>query len=794
MRRILAALFGILIIAWSPLAAAQNTPSEKLQSWETTLAEIEHDLAVDSDLPQQRYTEILRTLSILVAEARALRAAEQQQTQPLRSQLDHLGPPPAAGSPPEDPDIAVTRARLTDEITKSQARITRAELATARAQVVQDEIGRREQAMTQRQLAVRAPIPLLPATWRSAFADQDVTYRALPSFAMQWWRNLQIAQMDKLAIGISAAILAIAGFLAFPLRRWVLAKWGPRSEVAEPSYTRRIIAAVAGTVARVLLPMLAVVALEAVFLFTLTQQEFDPAFRHFVLAGGTSVILFFVMSGLTVACLSPDLPVWRIVPVPAKAAARLGHRVVIGAGLFLLLSIVGNAVLNPRTFQPSSSFASILTLLASLVAVLVFLPCLRAKYWVSDAHFRSRLSWLLRILAALVIVAALISALSGYASLAADLLRALFLSSLLIGAALLFREVVGEGIRAFMTPGRRLYDIVSRATGLSPETGRRLTFWVRFAADVILWPPVIYGVLLACRISPTLLNGWLVRFLTQIQLGDINLSLVDVAIALLTVVLGLLIVSGMKRWVRERVMPNTQLDLGMQNSISTGVGYVGGLIVIMIAIMVLGIDFSSIALVAGALSVGIGFGLRTVVENFVAGLLLLIERPIKTGDWIVVGTTEGIVKSISVRSTEIETFDRASVIVPNSALIASPVTNWTHKNRIARVIVKLSVAPGIDPSRIEPILLASADQVDHVMKHPSPSVIFRAIGKETLDFELRCFIADTDYYLPTLSALNFAIDAALRREGIPAIATSTATLAPAGTAQDLAARHSIETV
>ena len=794
MRRILAALFSILMMAWSPLAAAQNTPSEKLQSWESALAEIEHDLAVDSDLPQQRYAEILRTLSILVADARALRTAEQQQTQPLRSQLDHLGPPPAAGSPPEDPDIAATRARLTDEITKSQARVTRADLAIARAQVVQDEIGRREQAITQRQLILRAPIPLLPATWRNAFADQEVTYRTLPTFVMQWWRNLQIAQMDKLAIGISAAILAIAGFLAFPLRRWVLAKWGPRSEVSEPSYTRRIIAAVAGAVARVLLPMLAVVALEGVFLFTLTQQEFDPAFRRFVLASGINLILFFVMSGLTVACLSPDLPVWRIVPVPAKAAARLGHRVVIGAGLFLLLSIVGNAVSSPRTFQPLPSFASILSLLASLVAVLVFLPCLRAKYWVSDAHFRSRLSWLLRILAAVVIVAALIAALSGYASLAADLLRALFLSALLIGAALLLREVIGEGIRAFMTPGRRLYDIVSRATGLSPETGRRLTFWVRFAADVILWPPVIYGVLIACRISPTLLNGLLVRFLTQIQLGDINLSLVDVAIALLTVVIGLLIVGGLKRWVRERVMPNTQLDLGMQNSISTGVGYIGGLIVIMIAIMVLGIDFSSIALVAGALSVGIGFGLRTVVENFVAGLLLLIERPIKTGDWIVVGTTEGIVKSISVRSTEIETFDRASVIVPNSALIASPVTNWTHKNRIARVIVKLSVAPGVDPSRITPILLASAGQVDHVMKHPSPSVIFRTIGKETLDFELRCFVADTDYYLPTLSALNFAIDAALRHAGIPPIATSTATLQPAATLHDPTTRHSIETV
>jgi small-conductance mechanosensitive channel len=372
-------------------------------------------------------------------------------------------------------------------------------------------------------------------------------------------------------------------------------------------------------------------------------------------------------------------------------------------------------------------------------------------------------------------------------------LRALFQSALLIGAALLLRAVIGEGMRAFMTPGRRFYDAVARTTGLSPESSRRLTFWMRFVADVLLWPPVVYGVLIACGISPTLLNAWLVRVFTQIRLGDINLSLVDVATALLTVTIGLLIVSTLKRWVRERVMPNTQLDLGMQNSISTGIGYVGGLIVVMIAIMVLGIDFSSIALVAGALSVGIGFGLRTVVENFVAGLLLLIERPIKTGDWIVVGTTEGIVKSISVRSTEIETFDRASVIVPNSALIASPVTNWTHKNRIARVIVKLSVAPDADPVRIERMLLASAGQADHVMKHPAASVIFRAIGKETLDFELRCFVADTDHYLPTLSALNFSIDAAMRHAGIAAVGAPSASLQPIAAVEDLSSRHAAET-
>jgi potassium-dependent mechanosensitive channel len=779
MQRLLTALLSVLILTWALPAHAQDSAAERLQSWESTLTDIERDLNIDPDLPEQRYGDILRRVSALIADARALRAEEQQQTQPIRNQLGQLGAPPAEGAAPEDPDIAAARARLVEEITRSQARVTRAELAITRAQAIQDEIGQREQANTQRKLSIQGPMPWLPATWQAALSDQNAVYRILPHAVMQWWRNLQIAEMDKLAIGLCAAILIVAGLLAFPVRKWVLAQWGPTPSTEEPSYSRRIIAAVAGTVARILLPTLALAALLGLFLFTLTQQQYDPAFRRFVVASGINLILFFTISGLSVACLSPDMPVWRIVPVPAKAAARLGHRIVTGAGLLTVIAIVGAAVSDARSAPPSASFASILTFIAAIISAVVYVPCLRTKYWVSDTHFRSRLSWLLRSLAALVFLAALIASFTGFTSLAGDLLSALFLSALLIGGALLLREVIGEGIRAFMTPGRRFYDRLSRVTGLSPETGRRLTFWMRFAADLILWPPVIYGVLLACKISATLLNAWLVRFFTQIRLGDINLSLVDLAIAILTIVLGLLIVGGMKRWVRERVMPNTQLDLGMQNSISTGIGYVGGLIVVMIAIMVLGIDFSSIALVAGALSVGIGFGLRTVVENFVAGLLLLIERPIKTGDWIVVSGTEGIVKSISVRSTEIETFDRASVIVPNSALIASPVTNWTHKNRIARVIVKLSVLPGMDARQIERILLGCVSAAEHVMKHPAPSVIFRSIGQEKLDFELRCFVSDTDYYLPTLSAVNFAIDDAMRKEQIQPVGTPTVTLQPA---------------
>lgn len=781
MRHILAAFLLFLTVALPTAIQAQESPespAERLQRWEANLTKIEQTLAENPELSEERHAQILRTIAVLVSDARALRNAEQQAAQPIRSQLSSLGPPPAEGQPAEDPDVVATRTRLSEELSRSQGRITRAELAITRAQAIENEIGRREQAMAQAKLAARGPSPLLPSTWHAALSEDNVIYKKLRLSAMDWWRNLQIAQMSTLTIAVALLILLVAGILAFPLRRWVLMRWGPRPVDEPPTYSRRIVAAAAEAVARVLLPALAVLTLRSLFMITLPPDT-SNAFPIFVTFSARTLILFFIVTGLAISCLSPKMPAWRLVPVSAEAAVILGRRVILGATGLTILSFVVTGATNPETLQRSEALASILALAGSIIATAAFLPCLHARYWLSETHFKSRLSWIVRTVAALTIVASLCTAILGYSSLSRDLLTSLLISAILIGAALLLREIIGEGIRAFMTPGRRLYDVVSRHTALSPEGGRRMGFWIRLTADLILWPPVIYAVLLACGLSPTLLNTWTVRFFTEIRLGDLNFSLVDTAAAILTVVLGFLLVGMVKRWVRERVMPNTQLDLGMQNSIATGVGYGGGIVVLMLGIMVLGIDFSSIALVAGALSVGIGFGLRTVVENFVAGLLLLIERPIKTGDWIMVGTSEGIVKSISVRSTEIETFDRAAVIVPNSVLIASPVTNWTHKNRIARVVVRLSVVLGTDARMIEDILLKAATGTEHVMKHPAPSVMLRAITQEKMDFELRCFISDTDYYLPTLSAVNFAVDEALRRAKVEAVASTAAVAAAA---------------
>jgi small-conductance mechanosensitive channel len=204
----------------------------------------------------------------------------------------------------------------------------------------------------------------------------------------------------------------------------------------------------------------------------------------------------------------------------------------------------------------------------------------------------------------------------------------------------------------------------------------------------------------------------------------------------------------------------------LQHSISALFGYAGLIAVLSAVLGAFGIDLQKIALIAGALSVGIGFGLQSIVSNFVSGLILLAERPIRVGDLVIVKNEEGIVRRISVRATEIETFDRASVIIPNSEFITGVVKNWTHANTLGRITVKARVAYGTDVEKVHGILTTCALENPKVLRSPPPGVYLMGFGDIGLDFELRCILAHVEDALSVKSDLHVAVLRRFHDEGI----------------------------
>ena len=185
-----------------------------------------------------------------------------------------------------------------------------------------------------------------------------------------------------------------------------------------------------------------------------------------------------------------------------------------------------------------------------------------------------------------------------------------------------------------------------------------------------------------------------------------------------------------------------------------------------LALTGLGFDLQKIALIAGALSVGIGFGLQSVVSNFVSGLILLTERPIRVGDSIVVKGEEGWVRRVRVRATEIETFDRASVIIPNSELITGIVKNWTRTNTLGRIVVKVGVGYESDPAQVRDILLEIANAHAQIVQSPPPAAFLLGFGDSALEFELRCIVRDVEKGASVRSDLHYEVIKRFRAAGI----------------------------
>jgi len=216
----------------------------------------------------------------------------------------------------------------------------------------------------------------------------------------------------------------------------------------------------------------------------------------------------------------------------------------------------------------------------------------------------------------------------------------------------------------------------------------------------------------------------------------------------------------------QEVLPRYGVEKGVQLSIARLVHYAvmvaGGIILL----RVLGLELSKLALVGGALSVGIGFGLQAIVNNFASGLILLFERPLKIGDMVQVGAEMGEVKKLGLRATVVRTFDNADIVIPNSDLITGRVTNWTLGDRHIRVKIPVGVAYGTDITKVFEILLRCAEDNPMVLNHPRPRALFLAFGASSLDFELRVWIGEFSDRRQVLSELNQEIESEFADAGI----------------------------
>jgi small-conductance mechanosensitive channel len=251
-----------------------------------------------------------------------------------------------------------------------------------------------------------------------------------------------------------------------------------------------------------------------------------------------------------------------------------------------------------------------------------------------------------------------------------------------------------------------------------------------------------------------------------ISIGQFQILPASVLQAVLVFILCLVVVRIVRRWLKEDFLPTTSLDAGMQVWTSTLFAYAGNLLALSLGLAAVGIGLERIAWVASALSVGIGFGLQAVVQNFVSGIIMLAEKPVKVGDWVSLGGIEGDIRRINVRATEIQMGDRSTVIVPNSEFITKTVRNVTHANPLGLVKILLPVPLDADADQVRSLILELFDAHADVLKTPEPSVQLDAIDSAGMVFNATAFVNSPRAAYGVRSALLFDVLRRLREADI----------------------------
>lgn len=778
-------VLAALILTGHAAAAApmgeHRSSTELISNLETSLRIIESSLD-KRELTKDEIASIRQQVEFVADSALRIRSQALRKAEEQNRLLHALGPKPGESEPPESPKIEVERRRIEDAIAEYEGQIKSSNVLLARVDTLRTRLAREEFGVMARVLSQRTETPLTPGLVAKAVSALPPRLEQFGASIRKWWKSIEFnrARFDTLMWWLVLLVFGLAVIL--PTRNWVLRRYGPDHRDESPSFTRRFRVMLAVALGNVVLPVVTVVGLYIVFL----KSAGPTAEIHDIMSVVMiSLCQLFLITGLAAAAMSPDYPSWRISRFTSESAVQLYHSIRQFAVIVVVLNLVWIVISNrygnrqlAEIFDVDAIEGPLQTLFGALLVATVALSVIhilrRDNWWFvfedeeggSSIRPPSRPVRVFFSVARIGLLLGIAGALVGFVNLGIFLAQRIVWSLLLVAFAYLLRAFIAATCSQAIGQHSDIGALLRDRLGYNRSGAERLMFWVMLLVDVTLALAVLVALLLVWGVQAGDIEATANKLFYGISIGNFTLSLLDVVVALGLFVLLFVLVRLFQNFLSKRVLAQTVPDVGVRDALTTGVGYAGTIIAALIAISSLGLELRQLAIIFGALSVGIGFGLQHVVNNFVSGLILLMHRPIKAGDWIVVGQHEGYVKKINVVATEIQTFDHAEVIVPNSQLVSSEVLNWTHDSTVARVVVSVGVSYAADPKQVREVLLKCAEARDEVLKAPSPAVVFRDFGDSALIFELRFFIRQADYMLVTASALRFDIVDAFREAGI----------------------------
>jgi small-conductance mechanosensitive channel len=690
------------------------------------------------------------------AAAASLARSELADTKRLLAPLEAK---PSSDAVPESDAVKADRDRLNDQAAISEGRAKQCEVVIARADQLVERLTSLRSQVTLRTLLRRDASPLSREVWSRLGPQFTAAVQAVADGFAAWFKEgLRFDARDLPALGAWAVLTIVLWVLGRYLRR----RFG-RGDAAEPGQSDRTLAAAIDGVGLVLVPILAVWLIGQLLAATMPPRPIDLMIPELI----GRLIAFLLIFGLTGTALSPHRPAWRIMPFTNASAAHLSRALRRMMGIGLTVDFLYRVLLNSG--GPTDAIAAVGALVMAVVVSMLSLPALGNRAWYAsqpDGDDGSVMiggtKWsLMRLFLSVAVLSSIVFALLGYATLAAHLHQALYTTCLLIAVAILAHRMIGDLLEQAASSDTPSGRWVRSRLGLPADAPLRGQHLILLLVDSLLLLLLAVGIPAAWSVDTDAILSSALQLVRGVQVGGVTISLGNVGIAIVAFFVCMLLARLVRSVVRDRVLPTVDAPLALRQSVDAGLNYVGVIIAILVGIGALGIDFTNLAIVLGALSVGIGLGLQNIANNVISGVFLLVERPIKAGDWVSVTGFEGFVRRVNIRATELETFQRTHVLVPNSIFLQNPVVNRTYSDTSSRLEIKLTVGLGTDVAAMETLLREAALGHPRVLRVPSPLVRFAQIAANGLEFELFVFVARLEDRLVVGNDLNKAILARL---------------------------------
>ncbi|UBM24657.1 DUF3772 domain-containing protein [Pseudomonas sp. p1(2021b)] len=762
----LAVLLWVATPAWSaqvgPLSAGELPTLDEnasLEQLSDRLDQVRQGLTSEAndDLLSQ-----LRQAALQVQrQADALGTQRTSDVERLDDQLQVLGPV----LPDEADSITRQRKQLSDEKKSVLAEQQQAVKLTQSARDLATQIVNLRRSQFNSQVTTRAASPLSPAFWSSLIRPTDEDVARL--------RDLRGEAADAVASAFSAEhrwlfiSSLVAALLVWTLVRKVLERlladamirWLPEGRLRRSALALSVSLATLSTIG-------GSVSLVRWGLENSAELGSDIAslINHIL----TLVVFSAFIAGLGRAMLMLQRPSWRLPPIPDEVASALGWfpQVLALALMVLLTQERINSVIGTSLALTVATNG-----LTALVVSLIFVAALVCYRRARTRHQLERPTGLAGLIPFVIVVwvgLILLALLTGYLTLAYFLTAKLLWISVVATCAYLLITVFGDLCETLLSPRQPSGLALSAALGLQPRhQAQASTILAGIGRTLLLFIAGLL-VLMPSGTSP----GELLLSLAEWDgsggkvLGNLNIVPQDIFLAVAMFLGGLFAIRVVKRWLSERLLPETDMDAGMRASLVTLVGYLGFLFLAMLVMSTLRINLTSLTWVVSALSVGIGFGLQQIVQNFISGLILLTERPVKVGDWVSLAGVEGDIRRINVRATEIQMSDRSTVIVPNSQFISQNVRNVTMGNALGVVGITLTLPLDTDANKVRDLLLTAFREHESILDAPASSVTFKDLTASGMVLSVSGYVASPRQVSGARSDLLFTVLGRLREEGI----------------------------